>query len=202
MLDTSVTRVPSDGSPLRRAHFSGCRLPPSSATVVVRTPILQLEDSGEEGRRLSLVFQLLDSADRTIVNTDNLRAVAVVQHPNTAAVPFSACHLTGTGGIGICEGTLSSALFPGPGQATSANVVLEVYTGWVQACSAVPRFTVHRFVAWLGRGWFQHNCVAVDLATLSLYSKWHALLGYAAACVSMLSVPHVPVMRITGLHCQ
>lgn len=106
--------------------------------VVLRSTTLQLEDSGDEGRRISLVFQLFDRANRTTVNTDGLRAVAVVQLNDSIAVPFPACQLIGVGGIGTCDGSLASSFFPAAGQAAAVSISVEVYYGYTLALRSDP----------------------------------------------------------------
>ncbi len=113
---------------------------PASVRIILQTHTLYAEDNDEAGRVLSLAFQLFDTEQRTAVETDGLRVLAVLTLNRTLAdgsggvIKFAlppcaiAAALPGSG-VGSCRGTVPPEYFPDPGTTATAKVTVFVYTG-------------------------------------------------------------------------
>lgn len=107
----------------------------------MRTQNLYLEDNSNEGRTLSIRYQLWDEDNRSQINKNGVQIYAVLKSPvEGTEQDLGECklaELSEQSGIGDCELLLSASLFPSTGEENqTADVFIEARLKFQHALNA------------------------------------------------------------------
>lgn len=101
--------------------------------VVLRTPLLYVDANDQAGRLLRFAYQALSARRSAWADVGGIRVVPSLHAAGggggSDAGLLADCAAPGAGGIGDCEALAGMSLFPGPGQSTSLELVVQVYYG-------------------------------------------------------------------------